>query len=105
MSKDKTHLFEIAHSRTGDKGNTSIISLIPYHDEDYDRLKSAITAEKVAKYFSTLGPIKVTRYELPNLPALNFVITHALRGGVTYSLNLDRHGKSLSSLLLDMTIS
>ncbi|MBA1434069.1 AtuA-related protein [Bombilactobacillus bombi] len=97
-------LFEIAHSRTGDKGNTSTISLIPYKKEDFDLLKKYVTADKVSEWFKPLGPIKVTRYEFFKLPALNFVIENALRGGVTYSLNIDRHGKSFSSALLEMNI-
>lgn len=97
-------LLDIAHSRTGDKGNTSIISLIPYNEHDFAMLKQHVSAEKVQKWFQKLGDIQVTRYEFPGLHALNFVITNALGGGVTHSLNLDRHGKSLSSALLEMPI-
>jgi len=97
-------LYDIAHSRTGDKGNTSTISLIPYKEADFALIKKYVTDEAVAKWFAPLGPIKVTRYEFFKVPALNFVIENALGGGVTHSLNIDRHGKSYSSALLEMDI-
>lgn len=97
-------LYKIAHSRTGDKGNTSIISVIPYKKEDFPLIKKYVTEEKVAEWMKDLGPIVVHRYEFYNLPAINFVIENALRGGVTHSLNIDRHGKSFSSALLEMDI-
>ncbi len=97
-------LFDIAHSRTGDKGNTSTISVIPYDAKNYDLLKKYVTEESITEWMKPIGPIKVTRYEFHKVPALNFVIENALGGGVTHSLNLDRHGKSYSSALLEMEI-
>ncbi|MDT6979618.1 hypothetical protein [Levilactobacillus zymae] len=97
-------LYDIAHSRTGDKGNTSTISLIPYRAEDFALIKKYVTEDSVTKWFQKLGAINVTRYEFHKVPALNFVIENALGGGVTHSLNIDRHGKSYSSALLEMTI-
>ncbi len=97
-------LLEIAHSRTGDKGNISNISLIAYDEKDYELLKEKVTAEKVKEYFKDIVHGEVVRYELPNLGALNFVMDKALGGGVTRSLALDKHGKSLSSALLEMEI-
>lgn len=97
-------LWEIAHSRTGDKGNISNISLIAYLDKDYAILKEAVTAQRVQEHFNGMLYGKVLRYELENINALNFVLYEALGGGVTRSLSLDVHGKSLSSYLLDMTI-
>ncbi|MEQ9744946.1 hypothetical protein ABRQ05_11615 [Pectobacterium actinidiae] len=97
-------LREIAHSRTGDKGNTSNISLIAYHAEDYDMLKEKITAEKVKDWFADIVTGDVVRYELPSIGALNFVMYGALGGGVTRSLALDMHGKGLSSAILDIDI-
>ena len=97
-------LREIAHSRTGDKGNTSSISVIAFRDEDFAFLCEHVTAEHVKAQFSGIATGNVTRYELPNLAALNFVIEGALGGGVTRSLALDAHGKSLSSLLLDLDL-
>lgn len=100
-------LYEIAHARAGDKGDISNISLIPYRVEDYALLASHVTAECVRAHFSRSraeGVGHVERYELPNISALNFVLYGALGGGVTRSLNLDLHGKTLSSLLLAMDI-
>ncbi|HFK4759788.1 AtuA-related protein [Citrobacter farmeri] len=97
-------LREIAHSRTGDKGNISNISLIAWHPEDYATLAEQVTAEKVKAWFGDIVQGEVIRYELPELGALNFVMHKALGGGVTRSLALDMHGKGLSSALLDMPI-
>lgn len=97
-------LREIAHSRTGDKGNMSNISLIAYHLDDYKILKENVTPEIVKTWFSDMVHGEIKRYELPQLGALNFVIYDALGGGVTRSLSLDTHGKSLSSYLLDIEI-
>ncbi|EPJ5580470.1 TPA: hypothetical protein ACPY0B_004037 [Citrobacter farmeri] len=97
-------LREIAHSRTGDKGNISNISLIAWRPEDYAMLAEQVTAEKVKAWFGDIVQGEVIRYELPELGALNFVMHKALGGGVTRSLALDMHGKGLSSALLDMPI-
>jgi hypothetical protein len=97
-------LREIAHSRTGDKGNISNISLIAYKTEDYEVIKNKVTTNKVKEWFKDIVHGEVVRYELPNIGALNFVMYDALGGGVTRSLSLDMHGKSLSSVLLDMDI-
>ena len=97
-------LREIAHSRTGDKGNISNISLIAYKSKDYEIIKDKVTAAKVKEWFKDIVQGEVIRYELPNIGALNFVMYDALGGGVTRTLSLDMHGKSLSSVLLDMDI-
>ncbi|HMN72184.1 MAG TPA: hypothetical protein PKA55_09995 [Rhodoblastus sp.] len=97
-------LRDIAHSRTGDKGNTSVISLIAFDEKDFALLRDAVTAERVKRHFAGVAHGEVTRYEIPSLGALNFVLQNALGGGVTRSLALDAHGKSLSSRLLDMEI-
>lgn len=97
-------LIDIAHSRTGDKGNISNISLIVYDEKNYELIKEKVTAEKVKEYFSDIVKGKVIRYELDNLCALNFAMDEALGGGVTRSLAIDKHGKSLSSALLEMEI-
>jgi hypothetical protein len=98
-------LREIAHSRTGDKGNISNLSLIAFRMEDYPKLKAEVTAERVKELFRDIVQGEVIRYELPNLGAFNFVLKEALGGGVTRSLSLDSHGKSLSSAFLDMEIA
>ncbi|PXV91113.1 hypothetical protein C8E03_104121 [Lachnotalea glycerini] len=97
-------LKEIAHSRTGDKGEISNISLIAYKKEDYALLKEKITSNKVKEYFSEICKGEVTRYELDEIGALNFVLDKTLGGGVTRSLALDKHGKSLGMALLEMEI-
>lgn len=97
-------LREIAHSRTGDKGNISNISLIAYNESDYQLIKDSVTAEKVKEWFKDIVQGEVVRYELPLLCSLNFVMDQALGGGVTRSLSIDKHGKSLSSALLEMEI-
>ena len=97
-------LQEIAHARTGDKGDTCNISVIAFDRRDYARLAARLTAARVRAYLGDLVCGEVTRYELPQLGALNFVLTRALGGGVTRSLALDAHGKSLGSALLAMEI-
>lgn len=97
-------LWEIAHSRTGDKGNISNVSLIAYDIKDYELLKEKVTLEVVKQWFKEIVKGEVVRYELPQLGAMNFVMYDALGGGVTRSLALDKHGKSLSSYLLDIDI-
>ncbi|HEY1945326.1 MAG TPA: hypothetical protein VGH40_24685 [Roseiarcus sp.] len=97
-------LREIAHSRTGDKGDTSNISVIAYDPETYPLLVERVTVERVAAHFARIATGPVRRYELPNVGALNFVLEGALAGGVTRALTLDAHGKSLSSLMLDLEI-
>ena len=97
-------LREIAHSRTGDKGNTSNISVIAFDEQHYPFLERHVTAERVKAHFAEIAHGEVTRYELPKIGALNFVLRDALGGGVTRSLALDAHGKGLSSAILDVEI-
>jgi hypothetical protein len=97
-------LWEIAHSRTGDKGNISNLSLIAYDIKDYAMLREKVTPERVKKHFQDIVKGNVVRYELPQLGAMNFVMYEALGGGVTRTLSMDMHGKGLSSYLLDMEI-
>lgn len=97
-------LWELAHARSGDKGNTLNISLIPYNPEHYDVLRKKVTADVVKHHFEGVVQGDVTRYELPTIGAFNFILEKALCGGVTSSLALDIHGKTLSSALLNLTI-
>ncbi len=97
-------LKELAHSRTGDKGDIANISLIAYNKIDYPFLKEQVTAEKVKEYFKEICQGEVIRYEIDHIYAMNFVLNNALCGGVTQSLALDKHGKALSIALLDMEI-
>jgi hypothetical protein len=95
-------LYDVAHCRAGDKGNTSILSLIAYRPEDYGLLAERVTAAAVRQHLRGIVQGDIRRYELPQLSALQFVCEHSLAGGVTTSLALDAHGKSLSSALLEM---
>jgi hypothetical protein len=97
-------LYELAHARAGDKGNTTILSLIAYRAEDFPLLRDRVTPEAVKQHLAGIVNGSVTRYELPGLGALQFVGEQALGGGVTTSLAVDAHGKSLSSALLEMEI-
>jgi len=97
-------LKEIAHSRTGDKGDISNISVIAYTKEGYDSLKEKVTTEVVKDYFRDMCKGSVVRYEIDSLYALNFVLDKTLGGGVTRSLALDKHGKSLGMALMEMEI-
>lgn len=97
-------LRDIAHTRTGDKGNRSTLSVIAYDRKNFELLDQFVTSERVLAHFEgvVVGPIE--RYSLPQLGALNFVMHNALGGGVTRSLALDAHGKCLSAKLLDLVI-
>lgn len=97
-------LRDLAHARTGDKGDTSNIAVIAYDLDDYEFLRAELTAERVRTYFRGIVHGEVRRYELPRLGALNFVMSGALGGGVTRSLALDAHGKSLGSALLGIDL-
>jgi hypothetical protein len=97
-------LHELAHCRAGDKGDTSILSLIAYREEDYPLLAERVTVEAVRKHLQGIVLGDVRRFELPGLWALQFVCERSLSGGVTTSLGLDAHGKSLSYALLEMNV-
>jgi len=97
-------LREIAHSRAGDKGNISNVSVIAFNLEDYPLIEKHVTAERVKAHFAGLVRGRVERYALPALGALNFVLHDALAGGVTRSLALDSHGKTLGSAILSLEI-
>ena len=98
-------LYNLAHARTGDKGNKVNISLVAYRSEDYDSLVEQVTEQRVAEHFAHRTPSKVRRFLLPKLAAMNFVLDDVLDGGVNDSLNLDMHGKALSFHLLTMTVT
>ena len=98
-------LREIAHGRTGDKGDRSNVSVIPYADDGYAPIAKQVTAERMRAAFAHRGAGKVVRYDLPILGAFNFVLDDVLQGGVNGSLNLDGHGKSLSFLALSISVT
>lgn len=94
---------EVAHARAGDKGNTSSVAVIAYDRSGYEVLSEQLTEAVIARELAPFidgADDAVTRYELPTIGALNFVIEGALAGGVTTSLRMDSHGKSLSSAVL-----
>ncbi len=97
-------LGEVAHLRTGDKGDISQIAVIAYELADYPLLERMVTVDRVLTHLRTLNVRVGHRYELPGIGALNFVLEGALSGGVTRSLALDAHGKSLGAQLLDMPL-
>jgi hypothetical protein len=100
----KMKLYDIAHSRAGDKGNTLTLSLIPYNEADYKLLCTKVSVEKVKEHLKEIVQGEIIRFELPDISSLLFVCKNALLTGVTTSLALDTHGKSLSYALLEMEI-
>jgi hypothetical protein len=97
-------LREVAHARAGDKGDTSNVAVIAYDEADYGLIAAQVTAERVQALYGDLVRGGVVRYEVPNIGALNFVMRRALAGGVTTSLAIDPHGKTRSSLILELPI-
>lgn len=94
-------LYRLAHGRTGDKGDISNISVIAWTDDLFPLLMEQLTESAVLAWFAYRRPSRVTRYAVPSISALNFVIEGVLDGGVNDALNLDAHGKALSFYLLD----
>lgn len=97
-------LQHIAHTRSGDKGNTSTISVIAFSDELYPVLKEQLTSERFKSHYSSAISGTVTRYEIDAIAALNFVAEGALGGGVSRSLAIDNFGKALSAALLGLEL-
>ena len=100
----ETLLYQLAHARTGDKGNKVNISVIAYRSQDFPLLVEQLTEARVAEHFAHRKPTKVVRYLLPLMGAMNFVLSDVLDGGVNDSLNLDMHGKALSFHLLTLAL-
>ena len=96
-------LKEMAYARSGDKGSNANIGVIAYTKENYFFLRTHLTEEKVAQYFSRLGSYKVKRFDLPNLLAFNFVLYGALEGGGSVSLRTDAQGKALGQAILQIS--
>jgi hypothetical protein len=97
-------LSQIAHARSGDKGNHANIGVIAYTPAGYEYLRKTLTAERVAEYFAGLGLSRVERFELPRLWALNFLLYDALAGGASRSLRIDTQGKLLSTAIADLQL-
>jgi len=98
------YLRELAHARSGDKGDTSNIGVIAYREAFYPLIAAQVTVERVRAHFLGLVKGRITRYELPRFSAINLVLEESLGGGVTRSLSLDPHGKSYSALILTLII-
>lgn len=97
-------LIDIAYGRSGDKGTNANIGIICRRPEDYPLLLKELTAERVKNYFASLGATSTTRYELPNLHAVNFVLKGVLEHGGSRSLRIDSQGKALAQALLQMEL-
>ena len=97
-------VYDIAHCRAGDKGNTSNVSVIAYEETDWAFLRDTLTEARVMAAYAHIATGPVRRYELPKLKAFNFVIEGALGGGVTISLAQDIHGKGLSNVMLGIEL-
>jgi hypothetical protein len=95
---------DIAIARSGDKGNRATLSVIARDPADYPLLERVLTAERVRAHYEGVVRGSVQRYPLPHLGALQFVMNEALAGGVTRSLALDAHGKTLSAAILDVAL-
>lgn len=104
MPSRSVPLWRLAHGRSGDKGDRSNISVIAWEPALYPLIVEQVDEAAVLRLFAFRSPTAVTRYLLPKLHAMNFVIDDVLDGGVNDSLNLDSHGKSLSFLLLDLRV-
>jgi hypothetical protein len=97
-------LSDIAHARSGDKGNHANVAVLAYTPAGYQWLLKCLTAEVVGEYFRELGPSHVERFEAPNLLAVNFLLHDVLAGGASRSLRVDSQGKTLGLALLNMPI-
>jgi hypothetical protein len=100
----KVRLTELAHARSGDKGDTANVGLIALRDEFYPILVREVTAQRVKEHFKGICLGEVERFELPNIGALNFLLHESLGGGGTLSLMTDAQGKTFSTALLRMEI-
>ncbi|MCX8105420.1 MAG: hypothetical protein N3D80_06055 [Ignavibacterium album] len=100
----KIKLIDIAHGRSGDKGDAANVGIIAYNDEGYQIISKYLTVERVKKHFEGICLGKVERFELPNLRALNFLLHNTLGGGGTVSLKHDAQGKTLAAALLRMEL-
>lgn len=99
------YLNQIAHGRSGDKGDTSNVCIFARKPEYYNIIKREVSVEKVRQYFGEMVTGEIIRYEVPSLTGFNYVMQHALGGGATHSLRLDSLGKSMGSAFMRMKIN
>ena len=100
----KVKLIDIAHGRSGDKGDAGNVGVLAYDDKGYEIIKKYLTEEKVKEHFKGICLGKVERFELPNIRALNFLLHNTLGGGGTVSLKHDAQGKTLATAMLRMEL-
>lgn len=100
----KVKLREIAHGRSGDKGDAANIGIIAYDDKGFEIIQKYLTVELVKKHFVGICKGEVERFELPNIKALNFILHNTLGGGGTVSLKHDAQGKTLAAALLRLEL-
>ncbi len=100
----KIKLLDIAHGRSGDKGDAGNVGVIAYDDKGYEIIKKYLTEERVKEHFKGICLGKVERFELPNIRALNFLLHNTLGGGGTVSLKHDAQGKTLATAMLRMEL-
>ncbi len=103
-AQDQVFLGDIAHGRSGDKGNHANVAVIAYTHAGFAWMREHLRAEKVRAYFASLQPSRVVRYEAANLQAFNFLLYDILAGGASRSLRSDNQGKTLALALLQMPI-
>jgi hypothetical protein len=97
-------LGQIAHARSGDKGNHANIGVVAYTQPGFEFLERELTPVRVAAFFESLGADRVERFELPRIGALNFMLYNALAGGASLSLRIDTQGKLLGTAILDLEL-
>jgi hypothetical protein len=101
---DTIRLGDVAHARSGDKGNHANVGVVAYTAAAYEFLSRELTADRVAEFFAALEPTNVVRYELPGIRAFNFLLYDALAGGASRSLRIDSQGKTLGPAILQMEL-
>jgi hypothetical protein len=104
MMNETIALGEIAHSRSGDKGNHANVAVLAYTAEGYEWIKRHLTTEAIAQHFSALGARRIDRYEAANVWGLNFMLYDALGGGASRSLRIDTQGKALGQAVLTLRL-
>ncbi len=97
-------LRQLAHARSGDKGNHANVVVVAWNASAYEHLRSHLTEQRVAEFFRALGPSRVKRFEVPRVWALNFVLYDVLDGGASRSLRVDSQGKLLGEAILELLV-
>jgi len=104
QAESKIALKQVAHGRSGDKGNHANVAVLAYTRAGFDWLREVLTAQVVAEWFAPLQPSRVERFEAANVLGLNFVLYNVLGGGASRSLRVDTQGKALALALLEMPL-